>query len=52
MNVDDERDFFAEGADAALAGYGDTPPADVSECGIDAETKWIDGYASIDEGGD
>lgn len=42
-----DRDFFAEGADAAIAGNSDIPPQEVSDLGVDAEGSWIDGYNSI-----
>lgn len=42
-----ERDAFAEGADARLAGKPETsnPYAGVDEA---AEAEWYDGWASID----
>lgn len=45
----EERDFYAEGVDAALAGHSDIPPEDVTEAGPEAEASWIDGYESIEE---
>lgn len=45
---DTDRDFYAEGADAAIAGHSDIPPADVSEHGPDAEADWNDGYMSVE----
>lgn len=41
------RDFYAEGADAAIAGHSDIPPNDVSEVGPEAEADWISGYESV-----
>lgn len=42
-----KRDFYSEGLDAAIAGGSDIPPSDVSDCGVDAESEWIDGYNSF-----
>lgn len=44
---DESRDYYAEGADAALAGNSDLPPEDVSAAGLEAEALWNDGYASV-----
>lgn len=49
MLIDPIRDFYAEGADAALAGQSDILPGHVSEHGPDAEAEWISGYESIDD---
>lgn len=45
----EKRDFYAEGADAALAGHSDIPPEDVTAAGQEAEASWIDGFESIGE---
>jgi hypothetical protein len=42
--IEVNRDFYAEGADAAIAGQPGTLPADVREFGSDAEEQWIGGY--------
>lgn len=47
--VEGDRDWYAEGADAALAGHSDIPPEEVIEAGLDAEASWNDGYASVDD---
>lgn len=44
-----DRDFYAEGYDAALAGNSDTPPPSVQELGPDAEGEWLDGYRAFCE---
>lgn len=43
MNATD-RDFYEEGCEAYISGKGGTPPADVSEFGVDAEAEWLSGY--------
>lgn len=47
--MDTDRDYEAEGADAALADHSDIPPEDVSEAGPDAEALWISGYEKMRE---
>lgn len=52
MEQDSERDFFAEGIEAAQQGDSDAPPISVSAFGSEAEFEWIDGYESaMDMGG-
>ena len=47
-----QRDPYAEGADAALAGLSETDnPYDLDE-DFDAFTSWNDGWLSIAEGDD
>jgi len=42
-----ERDYFAEGVEAAISGASDIAPDDVVESGLDNEASWNDGYASV-----
>lgn len=47
--MNENRDFFAEGADAAIAGRSDIAPEDVMAAGLEAEASWNDSYNSVTE---
>lgn len=45
LGLSHDRDFYAEGYEAAFSGNSDTPPPSVQELGPEAEEEWLEGYS-------